>query len=493
MENDEELLKKMKDLVGNKDYEGMKKIIIDIAKDFNFQKFDWLEDFFLNPNLDVKTKIAFCLTSFDISNEGLFYRQVIPHLLTQCASENITDLVDLVTEDVYLQELLTRFIRECPDDSMKIWHGISNLPLVKEKILNDEDFVAIQMRDYGDFFENLPNEYAHLICYYNAGTSELDYEFIKFLYEKYLGNSVDTDGQNLMIALHYILEKKNNMGINPRIAMQPSRFLLSRVLESEEFFYEIDEFEKKYETSFISSVGFISNYYYCGLYKELMNLDTIDEHLREKIKYLSKVEKVVDINSLNDLNSVSIEELKQMEKDPIYVDELLTSGGPTSLTSRPIFSESASREIRSIKKDGTITRLEVGNQESHESKVKEIYEEEIEFPSSCVTVWQRSIESAKQLSAITLAIESEQCHIYMPSNISKEQLKALTELIETTSEKGRFGIAVYDHGKDRIYISGIELLDKNEAKDFVLRLNERTLQEATRNGGVIEMETERDI
>ncbi|MBR3134368.1 MAG: hypothetical protein IKG56_02790 [Clostridia bacterium] len=492
MENEEEIIEKIITAIEENDEKKIIEIIKMISKDFDFRKYDWISEIFSSSRLDSDTKFKFCLMAIDLKDNeeadinNFFCRQVVPDLLLRCIRDNEEEFSKLVSENEEMQELLIKYIREYPDDAIVIWHKVSSLPLVKQRILEDEEFVASKMGEYEDFFKNLPQDYAHLICYYNAQANEYEFEMLKSLYGKYIGSITGDEDQSLLVALHYILEKRNKMGVSPRIAMQPMRFYIKRIMEDKEFNKEVEIIEKKSNMNFVSTISFISNYYSTELYRELLDIDSIDDDLREKLEYLSKVDKVIKIEKLSDLTNVSLDELEMMEKEPIVVSGLVTSGGPTSRILSSIFPDSANREIRSIKRDGSTRKLVVGNQESHESKVEEIYEDDIEFPDDCTTAWQRSIECAKQLSAITLVIESEQCHLYMPSNITDEQNEVLMKLLESTEERGRFGVAVYDKDGDRIYISGIELLDREDTRNFIQRLNERNLQNS-KDEGIIQV------
>ena len=487
-ENEEEIIEQIITAIENNDEKKTIEIIKTISKDFDFRKYDWISDIFSSSKLDEETKFKFCLRTIDLKDkeeaeiDNFFCRQVVPDLLLRCIRDNEEDFTNLVSENKEMQELLVKYIREYPDDAIVIWPRVSSLPLVKQKILEDEEFVATKMGEYEDFFKNLPQDYAHLICYYNARVNEFEFDFLKSLYSKYIGEITGMEDQTLLVTLHYILERRNSMGVSPRIAMNPMRFYIKRIMEDKGFTKEVDTIERKSNMNFVSTVSFVSKYYNTELFRELLDINAIDDVLREKLKYLSKVDKVLGLETLSDLTHKSLDELKKMEKEPMYVSKLVTSGGPTSRTNFSIFPDSTIREIRSIKRDGSTRKLIVGNQDSHESKVEEIYEDDIEFPDDCTTVWQRSIECAKQLSAITLAIESEQCHLYMPSDISDEQTEVLMKLIESTEERGRFGIAVYDHDEDRIYISGIELLDKDDTRSFIQKLTERNLQKTAEEG-----------
>lgn len=495
MDSKEQIIKAIDTSVNDSSTKGIKKVIDDISKDFNFEMYNWITDLFMGEELDTRTKLLFCLNGIRVredSNESInnvFTRQVIPALLSELLMHNEDEFIDLISENDKMQELLVNYIRNEPSDAMQIWHRVSNLKIVKKEILNDEDFISNKLSDEREFFENLPQEYANLICYYNAEFRELDYNYLQYLYEKYFGTILNEKERIDLTALHYHnLKLGNNIGISTKIRMQPVNFVLSEVQKNNNYMSEISEFQNKSNLKFIPAVLFMYKYHNEELYKEITELNELNNGLQEKIVYLAQADRIVGIRTLEDLNCVNLNELKKMDNEVIYVSELESTGGPESKTSSRIFSDSSYREIRRINKDGSMKKIAVGNQESHESAVARIYEEDIDFSSDCITAWQRSIESAKRLSAVTLVIENEQCHIYMPSNISFNQVKKCTELIYSATDSSKFGIAVYDRDKDKTYVNGFDLLKKEEARDFLSRIRKKSIQASFSEGEVIDIQ-----
>ena len=477
MYNKKELVDEINYIIEKNDNERLKILIEEISNNYSFRWFDLIEDVFLDDELDSKTKLDFCLRAMEYRKDhkegldNLFTRQVVPYLLLKSIKEDKEYFSKLLNESNSIQELIIDYFKQDPDDAIEVWEQIHDLPLTKKEILDDEEFVAENLRNEESFFNKLPEGYEHLICYYNPEFNEIDFNYIQLLYKQYFGDRITQKQQLKLIALQYYLKKED--GISPTALMQPINYILKEISTGEGFFERLEKLEQNTQLDFISTAILTYHYRDSRLLDELIENEKLDDETKEKLSYLCKNNRIKEINSIADLQNATIEELDSMEKEVLYVSNAFGRGGPGATTIMNVLPDSRDREIRRIDADGKTSRMEVGYQDSHGDVVERIYSEDVQFPDSCKTVFNRSIEAAKQISSVTLVIEYEQCHMYMPSNISNEQIEQCTELIESAIDNGKFGIAVYDRERDKAYITGVDLLDKKEAKSFVTILGEK--------------------
>ena len=459
------------------DEENFGRLLTKMAEKYNNLNFQHLDNFFSESPIDAVTKAKFLLRAINavdgnVTNNREFYFEVIPYLLETCMQKNKKEFVDFASQDINTQKSLVDYIKKFPMSAIVILDEASNIPLVKEQILEDEEFIVKNFPREGEFFEHLPKEYGHLICFYDTKLNELDFKFIQTLYNKHFGDKLKESEQMQLIRWQYELKAKNDMRVSLKDILQPLEFGLKKIEEDNMFLEQIRSLKDKLKLDITETIQIAFNYQNSKLYQELIASNEIDDTLRAKLEYLSKEKKVVDINSLQDLENVTLEELHDMDKEQTYITSFSFRGGPSSATLKPVFPDSTSREVRRIDQDGTMTTELVKNYENHEDAVKRIYERDVNYQEGCTTVWQRSIEGVKQTLAVTLVIESEQCHMYLPSTISDEQRSKLIELTNSANEASRFGIVIYDLKKDKIYISSKDLVGKEATKQFVLEFKE---------------------
>ena len=495
MYNKEQLVDEIKRIAEKSDSERLEILIKEISNNFNFSWFNLVEDVFLGNELETKTKLDFLIQAMEYRKEhkegldNLFTRQVVPYLLLKNIKEDEEYFKKKINENYEIQELIVDYFKEDPYDAIELWNSIYDLPIAKKRILEDDEFIAENLRNEIDFFNRLPEGYEHLICYYNPEFDEIDFNYIKSWYQQYFGDRINEEQQVKLIALQYYLKKEE--GISPTALMKPLNYILKKISTDEKYFEKLEIISQNTQLDFIPTAILTYNYRDSKLLDELVNCEELDDDMREKLKYLSKNNRIKEINSIADLQNTTLEELEKMDKEVIYVSNAFGRGGPGAITIKNILPDSSDREIRRIDVDGKTSKMEVGYQDSHGDAVERIYSEDVQFPNSCKTVFNRSIEAAKQISSVTLVIEYEQCHMYMPSNISNEQIEQCTELIESAIDNGKFGIAVYDRERDKAYITGIDLLDKEEAKSFVSKLGEKKVNLSEEHEGNQKREEER--
>ena len=475
MENEEFNFKYIVNISEELDDENLKILLTKMSSYFTGSKFNELCDFIENSDVENRKKTIFLLRAASVvdlndTKNRDFNLEYIPYFLGTCIQSDEEDFVDLVTQDSKMQELLIEYIKKFPDSAMSIWPKVSNLPQVKEKILEDEEFVINTLTKEPEFFEGLPEEYAHFICFYKVKNNKMDVEYMKLLYQKYYGDILSDIDQLYLIDWQIKLEEYNRMNINPRIIREPLDFGLKKLKEDDSFL----KLKDKLQLKIFELMQLSFNYRNSSLCNELITLNEIDEELVEKIRFLSRGRKIIGINSLEDLRNITLDELSNMEREPIQVEEISNivrsnTGGPNSRTLKPVFSDSKDKEIRRINPDGSVkieTLTYLG--ERHEDIFERAYNGELELSEDCDTVFQRSIEAIKQLSTITLVIEKEQCYIYLPENLSAEQKRVILELISSAEEEGRFGIVSYNTqtGKVAFHYEGKDV-DKGLAIDVV--------------------------
>lgn len=475
----EELANEIKVIVENDDNDRLSALIKTISEGYSFECFDLMEDVLWDTNLDSRIRIEFCLKAMQYrkeNNEGIrniFTRQVIPYLLIESIKRGEEEFANAIKDKKENQEIVLDYFKENPGDAIDYWHLIVDLPGTKSKILDDEDFISEKMREEDTFFTRLPGGYEYLISYYNPEFNEYDFEYLQSLYQQYYGEVTDKDERTNLMALQYYL--KANEGISPTILMQPLKFILKGIKRDRKMLNNIETISEKTKIKFIQTCLLVYKYKDSKLLKQLFECEEITDEMREKLEYLAKTSRILKINSMQDLENNSLEDIKEMEREVTYVSNAFGRGGPVSRTSIPIFPNSTYREVRRIDPNGEMHTFLVGNNEGHDEKVEEIYSEEVKFPETCKTAFSRSIEAAKQISAVTLVIESEQCHMYMPSDLTINQATKCIELVESSTEEGKFGAVVFDKEENRPYILSVDLVDKDEAKRCITRIQKRNI------------------
>lgn len=481
------------------DDEKFKDLLIRMAEKYG-RKFEELFNFFKETSIDETVKEKFLLRAISTiikqNYDGDFYTEYIPYFLITCIQRNEEDFLDMITQDDSMQEQLIEYIKRFPKDSLDIFHIVSNLDCVKKEILDDEEFVIEQFSTNRELFEHLPNDYGHLICFYNSRYDRFNVIFLENLYKKHYGDILNRSEIMELIGCQYLLNLNNETGIDRHTVMQPLEFALIKMKEDKFFIEEIRTIKEKFKSSereneenelkvgeledgkdkseikTIEILQLLYNYYDTELYEDIIKTDEIDKELKEKILYISKDRsKIEGINTLQDLKNASLEELSKMERRKTYINKFIFAGGPRARTRENLFPDSTEREIRRINQDGTMHTELVRRLENHEDAVERLYEDDVDFPKNCKTALERSVEAAKQISSATFVIESEKCFIILPERVTYEQEKAIMELINTANSIGEFGVYVYDPIEGKPYPCKEEMVRKDEAKGLILGID----------------------
>lgn len=448
------------------DDESFKILLKKMSSYYTGLRFNELCDFINDSDVEIGKKTIFLLRAASIvdindTENRDFNLEYIPYFLGTCIQSNKEGFVNLVTEDPKMQELLVGYIKKFPGSSMVIWPKVSNLPQVREKIWVDERFVIDVLSKEREFYENIPEEYTHFICFYEVKNTKMDIEYMRLLYQKYYGDILPELDQLYLIYWQIKLRENNRMNINPRVFREPLDFGLKKLREDEHFF----DLKEKLQLKIHELMQLAFNYRNSSLYNELISMNEIDEELAQKIKLISRGRKIIGIDTFEDLRSITLDELNNMERESIQVEDISNTvkpntGGPSSRTLENIFTDSTEREIRRINQDGTMATETIERlSERHEDAIKRIYEGEVDYLDNCDSVYRCSIEAIKQLSTITLVIEKEQCYIYLPENLTAEQKRVILELISSAEEEGRFGIVSYNTqtGKVTFHYEGMDV------------------------------------
>ena len=76
----------------------------------------------------------------------------------------------------------------------------------------------------------------------------------------------------------------------------------------------------------------------------------------------------------------------------------------------------------------------------------------------------------------TLVIESEQCHMYLPSKLTYEQVNKCLELIDLANEYGKFSLLIYDSEQEIKYTYDINLVSIEKTRNYLLRIGNNEQQ-----------------
>lgn len=484
-----ELEQSINGILDNDDTEKLETLINNFSSD-NVYKFGKLMD-----NIDPNTRIKFYLYVMKYrkdnkkSIETKLVKNTIPNLLLKDIIEEEENFKRIINDKDDMKQIIIDYFKESPDNALGIWKHISEWPIAKSEILDDEEFVADKLKSKDSFFEELPEGYEHLICFYNSKHSGYDYNYLLPLYQRYYGEKIDMLQQIKLIYLQSNL--KQNLGFSNYVQMQPLDFILKAVKKDPDFINTIEELSQKTELDFSNTAVLVYKYRDSKLLRELKEIEKIDEETHKKLEYLSDTNRIVGIDSIKDLQDKSIEELSHMDRELIYGANALGRGSPIAETMNSIFPGSSEREVRRIDKNGKIETMIADLDEGHEELIEKLYSDDVSFTEEYDDAFHRSIEAAKQISAVTLVIESEKCYIYLPSDLTTEQMCVCQELVDSTIQEGKFGIAVYDKEESDYYVeTQSDLYDKENTKQFFKKLSERAKEKSSNEEKKKEEQTE---
>ncbi|MBR4261850.1 MAG: hypothetical protein IKQ35_00615 [Bacilli bacterium] len=325
----------------------------------------------------------------------------------------------------------------------------------QELILNNNEIVVNRFKHDDEFFQILPKEYAYLCALYDTRGNGKN--FIHRLYEKHFSDILDENDILELERLHIeIAGRPNPFEIGLDIIMMDYEYCLKQIIEDPTYLQVLKSISSKTGLDLETVMKFASRYDRTSLFKEVYQREDISEDLVDKIRYISSVGKIKDEGLIQDIDNVSIEELKQAEKEDKTNIMHSIMGGPHSRTRENIFDDGYDREIISIDQDGEVERKQIVFTSNHEDGIKELYSS-IEFPEDCETAVDRAIYAVTELSTITLIVEREMALSVVPKNMTEAQLSTLTDMFEKANSNGIVAVLSYDSetGEKDFWFEGI--------------------------------------
>ena len=306
------------------------------------------------------------------------------------------------------------------------------------------------------FFENLPEQFKHLIAYFSPDEFEVGYEkcevLYKRIYKKYYFDKLQEDEIEQLIKYMESIDLSKIYGeYNIITGMENIEFILKKLDSDEQFFKKITKIKDLYlDGSLYDAINFAIKYSQTKLFKYLFEVQNIDKDLKEKIVYLAKNYKIIEIETLEQVNSMTIEELKILfcelpELSELTKDSMLGTGRAEYINFQ-IFN--AVREILIIGKDNTFEHKEAPI--NHGETLQFMYRNKMKLEYSFA--YKMACQVCRELNDIILITEGETLFIYLPDKITKMQKLKFIELIESIKEfdKITLGLVIINDEKEKI-------------------------------------------
>ena len=395
-------------------------------------------------NLEYKEKILFYIKIIGCKNTSpTIKNDLMPLLINSFIDSNKEVFLNLLDNNEFVCEFLIwlkegMFEEKNLDD--RILNKILSIPKIQKEILTNPNFYT--KHNSFKLFNSLPIECSASIAFY-SNTRNNDFERnLKHLYSKYFGSILDRKEQLELVKEHIIELKKSDIFELGLVKMEPFYYFLNCVLRDKNYFVYIEKMKKNSGLNFNTILKFLYKYDKTNFFEKLCETDkSYTEDITRKIEYLSIENRLIDANKIYDLNNISFDKIKTLDKEKSNDIVLKVAGGPRG-TDGKIFSDGYEREIRRIDLDGSKFIFNVENS-SHEFAVELTYPN-IKFDKNCTMAIERAIEAAKQISSITFIIEKEACYIVSNNKLSQEQIKALSNLKVIKGNNTKFGIITYD-------------------------------------------------
>lgn len=379
-----------------------------------------------------------------------FRLEELPYLFSEFIKGNKESFYNILLENKDIQKQFSLWFKEygyIEEDLAGLYPRLFSLESFRKNVLNDNEVVASRFYNEVIFFKSTPPEYAYLIALFDAsrdGESE-----IRELYDAKFSNLLNRDEREELASLQCEIQRRPNLfQIGLEDLMIDFEHCLKQITEDPTYFQVLKGISEKTGLSLETIMKFSSRYDQTDLFKDINKRDNIDEELVEKIRYLSSTGKIKDEEILRLIDNVSLDELKQAEKEDSANIKIGVSGGPHSTTKERIFVAGYDREIISIDTSGEMESLPVKYSSNHEDTIKDIYSS-LTFSEECSTAVDRATFAASELSSITLIVEKESCFLIMPSNITEEQKSTLIGMFNEANPIGLVGVTTYDKEKDK--------------------------------------------
>ena len=469
----------------HKRQEEIKKIVIAIKYSSIKSSFRENRDMICNMQIDVADKLRFLMMAANISYKEMISIEGTLDFFYLCFNNCTKDFVgfkedvlELIKKDLDLQKEYTTYFKLVDYRNVELreeMEALLALPMFREFVLTDEEFISDYFRDNDNFYLSLPNEYGYLIAY----TAPDYYSLCELLYSKYFGQQLDSDQIEELIDLQIeIYDEENPFNISMKYKLQKLVFVLKTIATDSNFFDNLKRIQRNVNLSFSEAVDFVCKYYDTELYGELIKDDVIiNEDIREKLKYLANSPKKKYIETLTNLGYLTLEDLEDLDEEIDNAARINIGRGPNSKTSNSFYPDSAEKEVRRIDRNGRTdiksSKDTRNNSNDHIDILKSTYDGEI----SCKSNLSQDIaaEAVEKLGSITELIENEKCYIFISEDPSLAQKKKCIDWLR--SGRGNVGIFVYyDKLKCFIPMTG-KLIDVGPTIKYILRMGDRITEE----------------
>ena len=396
------------------------------------------------------------------------------------------DVLELLKNDMDLQKVYATYFKMIDyktivlEEEMKV---LLNLPMIRDYVLTDEEFICKSLKDNEKFYLSLPDDFGYLIAYSNSFYNNIESLYLTYFREK-LG--FDQNKIEELIDLHRdIYEEKNPFNISTKYRLKELVFALKKILSDNDFFYNVKKIQEKTNMNFRSAINFVYKYYDTDLYVSLVKKDgKLSSEFMKKIEYLANSRKKPYIQNLANVELLTLEDLEDLDEEIDKDSRISIERGPNSETGLSFYPDSAEKEIRRIDKNGR-TYI-INNSDDHIEMLKSMYDGEIVCESNVSQVFAAKV--AEQLGSITELIENETCFVFTPENPSLIQKKICIEWLRTG--RGNGGIFVYYKKLNDFFSVTGDLIDAKPAIKYVLRLGNRITEEDIDNVKIPEFKEE---
>ena len=395
-----------------------------------------------NLNLTFKERLLFYINLSKCEYiTPTFEFELIPILMLRFINENKDNFLNLLKDEEVLNEFSVWFkefnlIDEVNED---ILAEIIKIPKISKEVLTDNKFYV--RNNSFKIFNLMPKEYGPSIAFYSRYGLDTYEKELEKLYSKYFGDILSKKEQLELIKEQIKEVKRQDIFSLGIIKLMPFYHLLENTFSDKKYYIYLKNIQEKTNLDFNILLKFFYKYDTTVFFKNLCNKEVYSNDLIKKIEYLSYENRLLNPDTISDIDEISLNEIKKLPKEKSDSIILKIAGGPTG-NSGTIFEDGYEREIRRIDKDGNVTILNARGI-SHEDAVKRIYSN-LEFDKKCVMAIERAVCAAKELSSLTFIIENESCYVVSNNNLSEAQIEILNNLRIHDKDKSMFGIITFN-------------------------------------------------
>ena len=249
-------------------------------------------------------------------------------------------------------------------------------------------------------------------------------------------------------------------------------FLFDSLTKNNDFYKLLIELKNKCFNNVSETINFIRKYKTTNLYRELNELSEVDDELKQKLIFLSSANRLKGISSLEDINKVSIDELKNIKNDDEYVSNIRINVDPHAHKNDNKFKVfNHKRSIVLIDSDETFEEFEVNL--SHLDIIKRIYIEK-DIPYYKLDEHKMYYNLAL-MDYVVMVIDEDTIAIYFPSKLGETQKEILIDRFSDVSKNELYisaGFVDEDHKYFLINpLNNGEFMDRNKFLDELNRIN----------------------